>query len=568
MNFFETPNSHLLIEHFSLLSSNSTRLPLLYIFVLGSYIFLYLLTVQYRFVSPMQRHFSIPVVNEKGYVLKQWRLFRFRPRSISSLKVFNLRLVSDYITLLVLLLLFIPLWVYTGPLLTFWFDHCRLSPLSFKMLLLTILLAITSLQRVEFVHLNSNNLVRLIIMQIFVLMPMWFFWLYSSTNIYTFIFSIELLNILIFVMLSTSQLSYESIWVEKNRFSILIFFWMSTVSSITLFSFLILYSYSGFSLNWNLLYLTELWLVGDASTHIKSSTTLLGFFIFIVFLKSGLPPLFFWKSLLFSNTSLQFVALYTTLYYFPLFTYFILNILTLIDYFSTITSGNLFATLVTPSMLVVTSLIVQKTYSLNTFMAFSSFATSSLIIFTIIMNALTDFTFINTQHPSSILYLSSYTLTLILLFSLITKMNPLPSTTFASLVENSTGLVEKSLLRNWLLLVLASMAGLPPLLSFVAKITLLSFINLINFSMFLVLFFTFLFLILIFYFQNSRFLLTQHPKTNFSNHSSRDHTKSATTQIYSNFYVSVKVQMLISFIFLFGLVLYPDFFIFITWMLI
>lgn len=563
MNFFEITNSNLLIEHISLISSNSTRLPLLYVFALGSYIFLYLLTVQYRFTSPMQRSFTIPVVNEKGYVLKQWRLFRLRPRSVSSIKMFDLRIVLPHLTLLVLIFLFIPVWIYTGPLLTFWFDHCRLSPLSFKMLLISFLISFVSLQRVEFAYLNSNALVRLIIMQTFVLMPMWFFWLYSSTNIYTFIFSIELLNILIFVMLCTSQLSYESVWIEKNRFSILIFFWMSTVSSVTLFSFLVLYSYIGFSLNWNLIYLSELWLVGSSSTCIKSSTILLGFFIFIVFLKSGLPPLFFWKSLLFSNTSLQFVALYTTLYYFPLFAYFILNIMTLLDYFSLMISTTLLISLVAPSMLVVTSIIVQKTYSLNTFMAFSSFATSSLIVFTVIVNTLSDFTFLNTQYSSSILYLTSYTLTLILLFSLVTKMNPLPSSTFASLIDYSSSLVERSVLRNWLLLILASMAGLPPLLSFVAKITLLSFINLINFSALLILFFSFLFLILIFYFQNSRFLLTQPSSNNLSS----SNFSVTSSDNYLNFYISAKVQLTIAFIFLFGFVLYADSFILINWIL-
>lgn len=562
---------------YSLFNSCFTgKLGLIYAFTLGFYIFLYLLTVQYRFVQPMRRTFTVPVVNEKGYVLKQWRLFRSVPHFSCKLKTLTLYNYLSKFTLATLLLLALPVWIYVGPDLSFWFDHCRLSPSSLKIILLLIFISAITLSRLHFIYPKSNSLLQIILLQLFVLLPMWFFWLYTSTNIYTFIFSIELLNILVFVILSASQLSYETLTVNRGRFGLIVFFWMSTVSSITLFSFIVIYTYVGFSLNWNTIFLTEMWLSSLQSSELQYTTLLLIFFMLIVFLKAGLPPLFFWKSLLFSNLSIPFIAFYTTLYYFPLFSYFILSIFPYISYLQFSTSTGLIVSILAPIMLIITSFITQKAYTLNVFLAFSSFATSSLIVFTVLMGSLTAYTFITTQLISALLYLICYTLTLLVFFTLVVNLvnfnNP-GTVTFSSLFSTSTlssFTLENSLIRNILILVLASMAGLPPLVSFMAKLALLSFINLINFSVILVLFFTFLFLILIFYFQNSRFLLTQYSGTATFNVQNRPMCEtSKNLQTYNiSLYSDVRFIYVICVFILFGFPMYSDSFILTSWITI
>lgn len=243
----------------------------------------------------MRRTFTVPVVNEKGYVLKQWRLFRSVPHFSCKLKTLTLYNYLSKFTLVTLLLLALPVWIYVGPDLSFWFDHCRLSPSSLKIILLLIFISAITLPRLHFIYPKSNSLLQIILLQLFVLLPMWFFWLYTSTNIYTFIFSIELLNILVFVILSASQLSYETLTVNRGRFGLIVFFWMSTVSSITLFSFIVIYTYVGFSLNWNTIFLTEMWLSSLQSSELQYTTLLLIFFMLIVFFESGTAATFFLK---------------------------------------------------------------------------------------------------------------------------------------------------------------------------------------------------------------------------------------------------------------------------------
>lgn len=166
----------------------------------------------------------------------------------------------------------------------------------------------------------------------------WIFFLFYSNNFFTVIFFIEILTGLTTLFLITSSFSstynyklwdfsksiYFSSTLPKNTLDTLIFFfWMSLLSSLLLFIFMIFFYTHLFTFEFSLVEVITTHLLSTSTfkqflTTVTISTTL----IVVIFLKCGLVPLYIWKPIVFKGMTLHVIFFYICFYYFYLLTFF------------------------------------------------------------------------------------------------------------------------------------------------------------------------------------------------------------------------------------------------------
>jgi hypothetical protein len=182
-----------------------------------------------------------------------------------------------------------------------------------------------------------------------------FYWtviLFMSNSIFTSIFIIEVLSTLIFLLIITSTFSttffYRNVnFAHGHLFqqstpqtylqSILYIFWISLVSSLNLFVFLLLFYFKMLTLDWYIAEYIFLFFVNVNTTRDIFSLGLIWFvLLFSIFVKCGLAPLFIWKPTFFKGLPLYTLFFYITFFYssFYLFIiHFLLSSLSEIFYF-------------------------------------------------------------------------------------------------------------------------------------------------------------------------------------------------------------------------------------------
>lgn len=215
---------------------------------------------------------------------------------------------------------------------------------------------------------------------------LWLFFIFLSNNLLTFIFLVEIISTLIMLLIITSTFSsayfYNNINLTKHSYftqtlptsylnTIVFFFWISLVSSLTLFIFLTLFYLQFFSFDWNT---TE-----SIFYYIVTVSNLKGIFtlslnwlllIFCIFLKCGVVPFYIWKPMFFKGMSFHTLVFYTTFFYFFLFYFFIYFFL---FYLNELFYYNLFINLFILLLgLVVLLFILCESFYLKAFIAMSS----------------------------------------------------------------------------------------------------------------------------------------------------------------------------------------------------
>lgn len=168
---------------------------------------------------------------------------------------------------------------------------------------------------------------------------LWLCFIFLSNNIITFIFLIEILSTLIMLLIITSTFSsayfYNNLNLTQHNYftqtlptsylnTIVFFFWISLVSSLTLFVFLTIFYLQFFTFDWNTTELVFYYII--SLSNIKSIFTIsLNWLllIFCIFLKCGLVPFYIWKPIFFKGMPFHALLFYTTFFYFFLFYFFI-----------------------------------------------------------------------------------------------------------------------------------------------------------------------------------------------------------------------------------------------------
>ncbi len=167
----------------------------------------------------------------------------------------------------------------------------------------------------------------------------WTFLLFYSNNLFVVIFFIEILTGLTTLVLITSAFSstynyqvwnfskslyFNSILPKNTLDTLIFFFWMSLVSSLLLFIFMIFF--------YTHLFTFEFSLIEVVTSHILHTTTFKHFLaitlistilIIIVFLKCGLVPLYAWKPIVFKGMTLHVIFFYICYYYYFLLMFFV-----------------------------------------------------------------------------------------------------------------------------------------------------------------------------------------------------------------------------------------------------
>jgi hypothetical protein len=173
----------------------------------------------------------------------------------------------------------------------------------------------------------------------------WILFLFFTNNLFTFIFFIEILSTLIFVLLVNSTFSttyfYNNLDLSLNSYfssntpmfylqTLMYFFWISLITSLNLFFFLILFYIKFLTFDMYLFEFVFYNLITLQSFKDLFSILLIWFnFLFCIFLKCGLVPFYFWKPMFFKGIPLHSLFFYIFFFYFFLFLFIIYFILTL-----------------------------------------------------------------------------------------------------------------------------------------------------------------------------------------------------------------------------------------------
>lgn len=157
--------------------------------------------------------------------------------------------------------------------------------------------------------------------------------LFSVTNLYSFVFLIELITLLILTVTVVSSYSVTIVSFSKRSnkqffYSITIFFWIAVLTSLLLFFWLVIFSYTLWLPSF---YVFDLLTTLSFHPYLEVSSSLafykfpvffiIGFLIMMI--KLGLPPFFVWKPAFFKGFPLNFLAFYLTVYYPSLLLFFI-----------------------------------------------------------------------------------------------------------------------------------------------------------------------------------------------------------------------------------------------------
>ena len=342
------------------------------------------------------------------YVLPNLALFTGAGSSSSASKFSSIDgndLTRLLITPVFLLLLLHFSW--SGPVLTAWFGHLVFSNFQFKITYLLLAFFVSYLCLfLTSVHYSSMNVYDYTTTLFNFFLWLWF--MFFSNNLFTFIFFLELLSALVTLLLVTSTFSsvhfYNTLSYSKHSYFqtstptallqvLLMFFWTTLLSSLTLFVFLIMFYLQFLTFDWNLIDSVFTFLVSTSS--LKSIFTVSFSWLLIlvcVFIKCGIVPFFLWKPAFFKGMTLISLFFYIYVYYFSVFIFFIYVIF---FYLNELFFFNLYIVvlLIIVGTLGVSMLLFESFY-LKSFLALSSILNSILIFYALCSFQASDLLFL------------------------------------------------------------------------------------------------------------------------------------------------------------------------------
>lgn len=285
-----------------------------------------------------------------------------------------------------------------------WFGHIVYTCFQFKItILILFFFTLFNFLYSCVSYLSSREIFDFLIVQFNFLY--WTILFFYANSFLTVIFIIEILSTLVFLLISTSIFSscffYKNIDFSLNSFfenstpytfiqSILFFFWISLISSLNLFLFLILFYDKMFSFDWYLIEHIFLFVINVSSYKEIYTVGIIWFIIlFSIFLKCGIAPFYLWKPTFFKGMSFSFVSFYISFFYFFLFLFiihFISSYCHELFYFFTF-----FSLILIFTGLFTLFFILCETFYIKTFLAVSSILNSLLVFLCITACHSTDF---------------------------------------------------------------------------------------------------------------------------------------------------------------------------------
>lgn len=224
----------------------------------------------------------------------------------------------------------------------------------------------------------------------------WTFLLFYSNNLFVVIFFIEILTGLTTLILITSAFSstynyqvwnfskslyFNSILPKSTLDTLIFFFWMSLISSLLLFIFMIFFYTHLLTFEFNLIEVVTSHILHTTTfKHFLAITLISTILIVIVFLKCGLVPLYAWKPIVFKGMTLHVIFFYICYYYYYLLMFFVYLF---IIYCHDVLWESKVVTFILISFLLVGIMalvfILTESYYLKSFLAMSSILNTLLI---------------------------------------------------------------------------------------------------------------------------------------------------------------------------------------------
>ncbi len=309
-----------------------------------------------------------------------------------------------WIFISILVLYFILNFAWSGPSTSAWFGNLIFSKFQYKInfLVIFIFYLIISVYSTTF-YFSSKELFDYIAVCF-----NFFFWissLFFSNSIFTFIFFIEILSSIIFLMLVTSTFSttyfYNNLNFNLHTYfqpsmpfffvqMLIFFFWMSLIASLNLFLFIILFYIKFLTFDWFLFefiffYSTILSDFKDIFLIIFIWFNLL----FSIFLKCGLVPFYFWKPFFFKGMPVHALFFYIIFFYFFLFLFIIYFFLIYINEIFFYFIGASIFVLILGTFFLLT--ILCESFYIKSFLALSSILNTLFILLTLNSVNIVDF---------------------------------------------------------------------------------------------------------------------------------------------------------------------------------
>ena len=337
------------------------------------------------------------IVSSLLYILPNIMMFTRTNETLRNymFNTLTLRETAKFIyTFPALILVYHSLWI--SPVLTLWFGHLTFTALQFKVLYLVSVMFITYLISLcNVTHLSS----RLIYDYVITLFHLWvWLWvLFFTNNLFSLIFFVELLSISVTLLLVTSVFtsshfynltSYTTHTYFQHSYpttllhTLVTFFWMTLVSSLLLFLFLLIFHVLILTFDLSLINSLFMFLTSSSETVLITSLSLTWFmFLLCIFIKGGIVPFFVWKPSFFKGISYLALFFYIYVYYFTLFLYFIYCIFFILNelllFYIYLLIG-----LVSLGAIIMSSILFESFY-IKSFFALSSILNSLIIFFAV-----------------------------------------------------------------------------------------------------------------------------------------------------------------------------------------
>lgn len=225
--------------------------------------------------------------------------------------------------------------------------------------------------------------------------------LFLITNLFTLIFIIELISIILFILLTIFNnyniinFNYENLtnYIISNNtikptyqfYSLILFFWISFITSINFFFYIIYFIY--YINTFDLVFID--YLVLYTNLTITTNTNFHIYFLFLGFLinwflKLGLVPFFFWKPNVFKGLAFYFLLIYIFYFYFIFLLY---TVYLFIFFFNELVNFIIFGTILLIYFgLIFLILFLFEITNIKVFLAYSSILNTLLIFIILFFN--------------------------------------------------------------------------------------------------------------------------------------------------------------------------------------
>ena len=252
------------------------------------------------------------------------------------------------------------------------------------------------------------HLKKYLITLLFVLI--FFFWIhfiFFANTIFTFIFFIEIISTLISLLIITSVFSttyfYNNLNLNFHNYfnnttpfffvqMLLYFFWISLVSSLNLFFFLILFYLKFLTFDWFFFEFIFIYIINVSDLKDIFFIVIIWFnLLFCIFLKCGLVPFYFWKPIFFKGMPTHSLFFYILFFYFFIFLFFLIFFLSYLSEIFYFFIGVNICILLTGFFILL--FILCEAYYLKAFLALSSILNTLFVFLALNGTSTFDFNF-------------------------------------------------------------------------------------------------------------------------------------------------------------------------------